>query len=167
MIKELKRSRRRGFSLVEVLLVVGLLVLLFSFGAVIYSSFTRADQFVLETGKIRELINEARVRSVSGISLGGSQALSFGIYFQTDGYTLFPGTAYNSADTRNQRFSLPVKIEISEINLPANSLIFERISGEVLGFDPVSSHIVVTDLQSDRENKIIINRFGVVTVEHH
>ncbi|MFC1727007.1 Tfp pilus assembly protein FimT/FimU [Patescibacteria group bacterium] len=156
---------KKGFSQIEVLIVIALLVILFSLGTVVYDNFVKKDRLIIEARKIESLISEARVKTVAGFSLGGSQALNFGVYFEDDQYTLFPGTVYSSGNSQNQVFVLPDSVRIDEIFLPADSIVFEKITGEILGFDPVNNYLMIADQQSSMREKISVNQLGVVLIE--
>lgn len=156
---------KKGLSLIELLVVIGILAILLSLGTVVFGSFIRKDQVLVEARKVESLISEARMKTMAGFSLGQDQALNFGVYFQTDRYFLFPGLTYDALNPNNQEFTLPPTVEIKEISFPSQTIVFEKISGEVFGFDPSQNYLVLSDIRSQEEKKISINQLGVVTIE--
>lgn len=155
---------KKGLTQVELLLAIGILGVLLALGAIVFGSFARQDQVLVEARKIESVLNEAKMKTMAGLSLGGSQALNFGVYFANDRYFLFPGLVYDPQNSQNQEFLLPEAIEIKWLVLPADSVVFAKISGEVWGFDPSQNYLVLSDQQSDEEKKISINQLGTVTV---
>jgi len=156
---------KKGLTLIEVLVVIGILAILFSLGTVIFGSFTRKDQALVEARRIEAILNEAKIKTISGFSLGEGQNLNFGVYFQTDRYVLFPGLTYDPQDSRNQEFLLPVSLEIVPIFFPENSVVFEKVTGEVLGFNPDQNYLILDDKKSQEKKKISLNHLGRVKIE--
>lgn len=156
---------KKGFTLIEVLLVISILAILLTLGTVVFNSFGRKDQMSVEAREIEAVINEAKVKTLAGFSLGGDESLNFGVYFQTDRYILFPGITYDSLNTHNQEFLLPESLEITPIFFPSNSVVFEKITGEVVGFIPDQNYLLLNDKRSTEEKKISVNQVGVVKVE--
>lgn len=156
---------KKGYSLIDLLIAVAVMVILFSLGSVIYRNFVRQDSFLTESLKIKSLINEARMKTVAGFSLGETQALNFGLYFQNDRCFLFPGTAFSPENVKNQEFILPTSLEIETVTFPAGSLVFEKISGEVRNYDPLQNFLILKDKQNLKTRKISVNQLGTVLIE--
>lgn len=156
---------KKGLTLIELLVVVSILAILLVLGTVIFGSFARKDQVLVEAKKIESIINEAKIKTTAGFSLAGNQALNFGVYFQTDRYFLFPGLTFDAQNPNNQEFTLPGTIEIKWIFLPSQSIVFEKVSGEVAGFDPSQNYLILSDKNSQQEKKISVNRLGKVKLE--
>ena len=156
---------KKGFSQIELLMVIGLLMILFLLGGVVSRNFLKKDQLMMETRKIESLINEARIKTVAGFMTDGGVTSNFGIYFEFDRYFLFPGESYDSEDQNNQEFAFPSVVEASTISLPNNSLIFEKITGEVKDFDPNQNFLMIRDQESQSEKKISFNQLGTVVIE--
>ena len=156
---------RKGFALTELLLSIGILAILMGLGTVVFSNWAHQDRVTVEVRKLVNLINEARSKTLAGYTLGGSSALNFGLYFQNDRYFLFPGTSFNPDDAGNQEFLLPSSVKLSTIELVNDSLVFEKISGEVRNFDPVQNYLIVGDTSANVEKKISVNQLGTVMVE--
>lgn len=156
---------KKGFTLIEVLIVISLLAILLTLGNVVFNSFGRKDQVLVEVREIESVINEAKVKTLAGFSLGGNEGFNFGVYFQTDRYVLFPGLTYDPQNINNQMFLLPESLIITPIFLPANSVVFEKISGEVAGFLPDQNYLILNDQRSREKKKISVNKLGVVRIE--
>lgn len=156
---------KKGLTVVELLISIGVLAILLLLGTVIYSNFAQKDQVLTVGREIENIINEAKAKTMAGFTLGGSEALNFGVYFETDRYVLFPGTSFNPGHIDNQEFTLPTTVSFTNINLPSNSLVFEKVTGEVINYDPVQSSIVLESQRTLEEKIISFNQLGVVTIE--
>lgn len=100
-----------GFTLVEIALVVGILVLL---GAASFVYFTRSRnvRLLLTTGQ--EIISV--LRAAQAQSLAGQDNSPWGVHFEQNRFVLFRGASY-PASTSTQVFILPDVLEIMGINL--------------------------------------------------
>ncbi len=156
---------KNGFTQIELLVVVVILTVLFSMGGVILNSFVNQDLLAVEVQKVESLISEARLRTVAGISQTESEGLNYGIHFETDRYLLFSGTVFDDQDAHNQVFLLPDTIRIQQIDLPGDNLIFAKVSGEVLDFDPNQNSLILEQTKTATARKISINRLGTFKAE--
>lgn len=154
-----------GLTLVELMLVVSILAILLSLGTVVFSTFGRQDRLLLEARGIEGIINEAKIKTLAGFSLGEAASQNFGVYFQADRYVFFPGQAYNPENVGNQVFVLPESLEIAPIFFPGNSLVFTKITGEVLGYNPDQNYLVLSDKKTSAAKRINVNKLGVVKIE--
>lgn len=153
-----------GFTQLELLLAVGLLAILLSLGGVFFGGFVHQDQIYTETDRIQNLIQEARARAVAGYTLGGMEALNFGVYFASDRYVLFPGAVFLEDEPFNQVFVLPDGWGFTDISLPDNSVVFAKKTGEVAGFDPLADFVLLSDTRTGQSRRISVNLLGTVTI---
>ncbi|HUW21410.1 MAG TPA: prepilin-type N-terminal cleavage/methylation domain-containing protein [Candidatus Bathyarchaeia archaeon] len=159
------KKEATGFTLIEILLTVGLLAILLGLGTIVFGNFSRQDQLNSTAEKIVSCLSEAQTRTVAGYSLGQAAAFNFGVHFNDSSYTIFPGTAFDPNDVRNQRFELPATLEIKPIFLPLSNIVFEKITGEVRDYNPSQNYLILTGKQSGKEKNIIINKLGVAKIE--
>ena len=69
----------------------------------IFGSFSRQDQLMIESRKIGNLINEARIKTIAGYHLSGESALNFGVHFASDRYVFFSGLTYSPENLKGVR----------------------------------------------------------------
>ncbi len=130
----------RGFTLVEILVIIGIMVILVAFAIPSYRFFQRESDL---NNSAEEIINTLRLaQSKTLASEGASQ---YGVYFdQTISphqYTLFKGTGYTLRDSSfDEIHKLPESIEIFAINLNGggSEVIFDRILGTTSHFGSLS-----------------------------
>lgn len=158
-------KKSAGLTLVEMLIVVSLLAILLGLGTIVFSGFARKDQIESTAQEIVAVLGEAQAKTLAGYSQGQESGLNFGIHFQTDAYIFFSGTSFDPQDQTNQKFTLPVRLEISTIFFPSGNVIFEKITGQVRDFNPGQNLIILTDQAGNQEKRISINKLGVVKIE--
>ena len=117
-------SMRKGFTLLEILVALGILLLLGSFTIAAFSNYVK-----------RSLLNEARTKIISEINYARSQTLasedksSWGIHFESGRIVRFKGSAYSPADPSNQELLMPRGTTISSISLGGpQDIIFGRLT---------------------------------------
>lgn len=152
----------KGFTLVELLLIMGIIAVLTSFAVMnLIRPQTKASLDTVVTSLVSD-IKSQQLKAMAGDSGSGSTSQPQGLYIQTNQYTLFKGSSYSGADTDNF-----VVTENSDISLsttfPSSIVIFSKRSGEVSGFSNGSNTVTVS---SGGESKIItVNRYGAVSIQ--
>lgn len=122
---------QRGFTLIELALVLGILVLFLGLSIPQLRSFQQIS-YVNATGK--EVI--AVLRLAQSRTLASERASQYGVYFDTSTtphqYTLFEGPSYSARDPAKDEVTILQKtIEISAVSLGgANEVVFSRLTGQ-------------------------------------
>lgn len=122
---------QRGFTLVEILVVVGIIVLFLGLSILQLRSFQQGSHLE-NMGK--EVI--AVLRLAQSKTLASEGALQYGVHFDQattpDQYTLFQGPSYGARDTAKDEITvLQETIEISVIALGGgNEVVFLRLTGQ-------------------------------------
>ncbi|MEX0918355.1 MAG: prepilin-type N-terminal cleavage/methylation domain-containing protein [Candidatus Paceibacterota bacterium] len=151
--------RRRGFTLIEIIIVI---VLMFIIAALIvppFIDFRRSQLLTGETDNVTSLINLARSHT-----LAAWQDSNYGIHFATDAVTIFPGDNYDPDSPDNITTTLADGVIIDSLDLTggATEIVFARQTGlpSVYGSTTVA-------LSSDltKNNVIIISEAGIAYVE--
>ncbi len=117
---------KKGFSLVEVLLVVLLMATLFGLSLVYYNStLIRTD---LNT-QVSEFVSYLRLAQSDAAS--GNNGDYHGVHLEQDQYVIFIGSSYDPFDTDNFEFEFPETIQIQNITLNGGgaNIIFESPDG--------------------------------------
>lgn len=151
-----------GFTLVEILLVMGLFAILASF---ITINLIRPQTKTSADSSINTLVadlRETQLKSMIGDSEGQATAQTFGIFFGTNSYTIFRGLTYNSSDTSNFVINLDSPQTLSS-TFSGNQVVFSRRSGEVISFVNGSNTITISD-NSGVSKTITINNLGSISI---
>ena len=152
------KNSRNGFTLVELMVVMGISLALFGFVIIGLSSNER----IFSVSSTREIVvsdlNTQQAKAMQGID--GTSA--YGIYFEPDKYTLFKGNSYSSSDPDNFEIELDEGIVVSDISFPASIVVFNARSGEINGFVDGNNTVTIQDTQGISTIILSINRYGVI-----
>jgi type II secretory pathway pseudopilin PulG len=155
-------NSERGFTLVELGIVFGIIALLFGFVTLNLGNVQKVTSI---NSVIDTLVSDMKSQQTKAMAgAGGSGAgESYGIYFQSDRYILFTGTTYSSTNSSNFIIVLGGNIEFVSSTFADNSLVFLRQSGELSGFTDGMNTIAIQNIQGLNKKTITVNRYGVVT----
>lgn len=151
-----------GFTLIEVVLTVALVG---GLCAISFVSLGKPQTTASLSGAVDTLVADLKSQqllAMTGNQGGASSAQPQGIFIQSNQYTLFAGTAYDSQDEHNftltpgQGLSFSTTFEDSAVS-------FVKGSGEVEGF--VDGDNTITVQKNGDSRTVTLNRFGMVTVE--
>ncbi len=151
-----------GFSLMELLVVMGILGTLFGLTTVDLTNLLPRANLSAATEKISLDLNDQQLKAMVGDTEGQADADFQGVYFQTNQYILFHGASYSAAQASNVTIQPGDEFQIST-NFPNQSVVFQRVSGEVVNYASESSTITVRNTANDEVKTLTINRIGVVS----
>lgn len=115
----------RGFTLVEILLVIGIFALLISFLVPIGLDFYKSQQLETTSQEMVQTLRRAQLKAMS-IDLDSS----FGVYLTNNNYTLFKGDSYLTRDSQyDEIFDLPAIINVSGLF----EIVFLKLEGKPKG----------------------------------
>lgn len=134
------RFEKKGFTLVELLLIIGILIVLIALAFPAFRYFQKESDL---NNSAEEIINTLRL--AQNKTLASEEDSQWGIYFSTSTdphqYTLFKGANFISRATSSDEIQkLPKSVEIYEINLVSggSEVVFNRVRGETNQFGQVS-----------------------------
>lgn len=119
--------KQKGFSIIEILVVLALMTVLISITLVAFVSSRKNESLKSDTETVVQILQQARSQTISS-----KNASSYGVNFATSSLTLFPGTTYSSSNSANLVTALTKNTTIST-TLPGgtSALVFNRITGEI------------------------------------
>lgn len=154
-------KKNHGFTVVELIVVIALFLIIFSFSWINFGPLFSRSSTDIDSQTLLADIRSQQTQSMSGDSSGGSSQSAYGIYFESDGYTLFKGDGYFSNDPSNFKVSFTSdNLEFSDILFPNQTVVFEKGSGEVVGFVTGSSSVSIHDKLTNTSKVIRINKYG-------
>ena len=112
-----------GFTLIEMLVSLGIFVMLMSLGLFLSMDFYRGYTFNYEQNLTVALLQAARSQSMSNIN----QA-RHGVHFDSNQYVIFQGSVYDPSSSLNRAIPHSQAIEIS-----GPDIIFKQLSGNSAG----------------------------------
>lgn len=156
------RSRQGGFTLVELLVVMGLLGVIL--GLTVVNMFKPQTDASLE-GVVAPLVADIKAQQLRAMAGdGGSDGVTepFGVRIQSNQYTLFKDATYNAGSADNFDVSINAGITLST-NFSSSQVVFSKGSGDVNGFSAAANTITITN--SAGSSKVLtINRYGSVAI---
>jgi Tfp pilus assembly protein FimT len=157
-----KLGKSKSFSLVEILIIIGIMAVLIAIAIPSYRFFQKETDLNNST---EEIINTLRLAQNKTLASEGPSR--YGVYFDAvstpDQYTLFKGTSYASRDNpADEIHKLANSLEISDINLSGGSeIVFDRILGTTSQFGSVSIRLKDTP---DKIKTIYVENSGQVSL---
>ncbi|MES2436477.1 MAG: prepilin-type N-terminal cleavage/methylation domain-containing protein [Patescibacteria group bacterium] len=120
-------KNKKGFSLIELIIVLAIISILTSIIITGLSSFNRKEALEKDTQVVVDMLRQARSQT-----LASHNASQYGVYFATSSITLFTGTTYSAVSSSNNVYTFNPQVSISNIGLTSSStsIVFSRLSGE-------------------------------------
>ena len=120
-------NRKGGFTIIELLIVIGAVAILTAGALVSYRSASGGIELKTNAFKIVDVLNLARQRTIA--SLGSSE---YGVHFEANQLVLFKGAAYSAPDPDNIFYALPDTLEVVDVSLAGGGFetVFDRITGK-------------------------------------
>lgn len=118
---------KKGFTLIEVILVVVIMFSVLGMGILYYqSSQVRTDL----NSQVSSFVSYLRYAQSN--ALAGKYGESHGIHIETDSFTTFAGGSYDVLDERNFSIQLPPSVMFQNVNLNGGGpdVIFDSVLGE-------------------------------------
>lgn len=102
------RTINQGFTLVELLLVISLLLVLGTMGTGFAARFFAQDALA---NTMDQLINDLRQAQLNAMM--GKQNNNWGVHYASNTITLYMGTTFGTTPAFNQTFSVPASVTIT------------------------------------------------------
>ncbi len=135
----MNETAKRGFSLVEIMLVIGIMAVITTI--IIFSFSTLNQNYALEGAaqNAAALFKDARGRTLS--AKNNSQ---YGIHIASTSVTLFPGSVFDSGNPSNETLTFPQSVTIGTTTLSGVGfdIIFARLKGTPSQFGTTSVYLV-------------------------
>ncbi len=158
------RQNLSGFTVIEVLLVIAIFAIITGFTSInLLKPQTKASVETTATTLVSDL-KEQQLKAMAGDGEGQSSAQYFGIYFESNRYTLFRGS-YVSGDANNFIVNLNPSITLTN-NLPVspgNQIVFVKRSGEAQNYASGSDSVTLRNTTTGEQKILTINRYGAIT----
>jgi len=145
----------KGFSLVEVLVSVGVLVLIGITSLTSFVSYQRKEALDKNTAKIEALLEQAR-----SMTLSSKDDTQYGVHIESGKLVLFQGNAYSPAAATNLITNLPGSVIASTtLSGGGNDIIFDRIQGTTNEYGTTTLSLTA---QASSTKSIIIYKTGLI-----
>ena len=152
----------KGFTLVELIVVISLLSILLSFGGITLLRSESSSTITSTTDTIIADLRNQQIKAMVGNTEGRSTASEYGIHFDSNQYVLFHGLTYTPSDSTNRVIEIANALTFDNILLPCGNIIFSRISGEMSEYSQGADSIRLFHTTSKQQKTITFNRYGVI-----
>lgn len=153
---------KRGVTLIETLVVIGILLTLIGIASVSFLPFRSKSTLDTAITTLISDIKSQQIKAVAGDTEGRGTNDHYSVHFETNSYTLFHGSIFNPSDTSNFTVALNDGIQM-EPTFPSSQIIFSIKSGEVISFSETQNSITLEDTVEGSSKTVSINRYGVIT----
>jgi len=145
------RADQRGFTLIEMLLSVGLIAMLAGLSLPIYASFNSRDDLDLSTQELAGMLRRAETYACN---VDGDN--SWGVKVQSGSAVLFKGSSYATRDTtQDETDSIPATITIG-------GTVSEVVFSKLTAAPNTSGTITLTQPATNDVRTITLNAKGMV-----
>ncbi|MDX1607849.1 MAG: type II secretion system protein [Candidatus Spechtbacterales bacterium] len=121
-------SNKKGFTFIEILIVLGISTVLLAISLSIYFTLSRRGGIDTDMQRVVSALRLAQNRTISSNNYS-----PHGVHFDSsaDTFTMFEGSAYSSTNTTNEEFRLERGVEFLSIQLEGGGfeVVFDRLLG--------------------------------------
>ena len=153
---------QKGFTFPELIVVIGIITTIFAFSVANLSNTQQRTYLSSNITTIISDIKQQQLKAMNGDTDGSGTISDYGIYFETNKYTIFRGTTYSASDVRNYTISLESNIQFKDVTFPSSQLVFQKGSGEVNGYTTNTDTFTLWNTITQEEKIITINRYGAI-----
>lgn len=141
--------RKKGFTLIEMLLSVALLGIIGGLSVPLYQSFQNKNQLSVAANTAAQTIRRAQV-----LAQANDGDSSWGVYMQQGSITLFRGDEFNARDAAfDEEIDIATSLSISG----EQEYVFEKASGEL-----DSSGVTTFSGPAGNQQELQINSEGII-----
>jgi len=146
----------RGFTLIEIVIVMAISAFLIVGFFSVYSNFNKEKLFEFAVQGVANLLKEAK-----SSTLASKDATIYGVHFETGRAVLFKGSIFSEPNSDNREYTMPADVELSIINLNGggSDIIFDRLTGETSQFGTMTISRVSDPTITQN---IVVSQMGVV-----
>lgn len=158
---KVRLTNESGFTLIEILVVVGISAVLFVLGSINLGNTQSTTSVTSAMDTLLANIKSQQLLAMSGDEGSQSSQQPHGVYLQNTSYTLFAGSTYNSSDTNN--FTVNIAPDTITTTFPNSTLLFEVGDGAIPDFNSSDDTITITGVA--KTQTITLDRFGATSVQ--
>lgn len=151
------RQKLPAFTLIEVLLVIGMSAILFSFATI---NLLKPQQSASINSTVTAFISdvkEQQIKAMAGDTETAGSSQNYGVHVEQDSYTLFRGNSYLTNPASYFIVNLDPSMRFTTF---PQDIIFAKRSGELTS--PVT--ITINNIQSGEQKTLSINNLGAINI---
>jgi prepilin-type N-terminal cleavage/methylation domain-containing protein len=127
MFKVNLKNNKKGFSLAELLVVLGIATFLFSITLSFFVGFKNRETLEKDSSLVLEVLRQAKHSTINS-----KDSNQFGVHFDSNGVVYFVGPVYSALDSTNQiyNFSSDVTVFSTSLNGGGSDILFNKVTGD-------------------------------------
>ena len=149
-----------GFTLVELAMVLGIMSIILAMASIGLSGSTTKASLDTTTQILIGYIKQQQMAALSGETEGRTVSDNYGIHISSNQYTLFHGNNYSATDSSN--FNINLDDFLLSSTFANDNIIYNRITGEILNFQPGQNTITLKQNNYPLTKIITINKYGAI-----
>lgn len=153
-------KHKNGFTLVEILIIMGILAVLFTITSLNLTNTVPQSSLDNTVRLFIADLKQQQLNALTGNTEGQGSSSDYGIYFTSGKYTLFRGSSYNASDTAN--FDVVTDDIDTSSTSTGSVIVFIKNSGIIKNFSPSNNTITFTQTNIGSQKTITINKYGVI-----
>lgn len=144
---------KKGFTLIEIVLVMGIVGILIAITAFSFSEFRKSRALIQSGDIVVSALTEARSRTLA--SVDGSR---YGVHVLSDRAVLFAGDNYSAGNTSNELYYFEAPATLASITLASggSTILFDRLTGNT------SNHGTITLQMNTTTRTITLLSSGII-----
>jgi prepilin-type N-terminal cleavage/methylation domain-containing protein len=154
------KTTEGGFTLIEMMVCLVIIVALFALSSINLGRQVTTVTVASATDTLLADLKSQQLLAMTGETGSTASQQPHGVYIQSNEYTLYANSTYNSGDSNNFIFPAPSSISFTT-TLPSDRVLFSTGDGSVSSF--VSGDNTITISGTDGTKTITINRFGAAS----
>lgn len=149
---------KRGFTITELVVVMGILALLISISSIsVFSTISSSRQNAVREKMVSD-IKSQQAKAQAGVKNGTSVVTNWGVKIEDSKYTLFAGSSYSPGAAGNVVVEADSGITFNT-DSPNSQILFEMPSGEIAGLTTGTYKINIVGNGSS-SSSISLNKYG-------
>jgi prepilin-type N-terminal cleavage/methylation domain-containing protein len=146
-------THKKGFSLIEVCVVLGMLAIAGSLALVVSMATYEGGSFNNEQNLLVSALQKARSQSMSAVCAGSActAGVAHGVDIEPTQLVIFQGSSYNPGDEYNEYIPLP---DAGVTFSGAHTIVFAELSGDAstpgdIGMSDITGRVATVSVGSD------------------
>ena len=157
-------KRLPGFTIIELIVVMTIFAVVAGLITVNLIRPQTKSSLDATVNVLASDIKQQQLKAMVGDTDGAASAQNFGIYFESNKYTIFSGSSF-IVGPNNFVVNMEPNMTISNFpTSPSNPIIFSRRSGEVINFAPGQNSVTIQNTDLGAQKTITINIYGALTI---
>jgi prepilin-type N-terminal cleavage/methylation domain-containing protein len=148
-----RNNMNKGFTLVELLVSMGILVVLFAITTI---NISPLPSNTLQATNYDTLLSDIKSQQSQAMASNSP----YGVHFESESYTLFKGGSYTQGLFANTVINLDSGIVISDVTFPNSQIVFSPGTGDASGYVTGTDGFTIKSTVTNKSTVVRLNKYG-------